>query len=142
MKTTTTKTLLLTLLLALVATSTLSARPLGKKDYLRRYEKFITKVEADYKTCTDKEWERYNELHKRYSKEYYADYKSELTSEEMKLINDWKASFIYLRTKRGVTGFIDDTKEYVESGEMKSDIENTIDVIGKTAKKAIDDLDE
>lgn len=142
------KQILLTLVVLCLSATTLSAKPLSKKEYLRRYEKLITNIENDYTTCSDKEWERYEELFKRYSKQYYTKFKEELTKEELNRVNDWKASFLYIRTKRGVTGFIDNTKEYVESGELKRDFDNvvdeagnTINIIGKTAKKAIEDLE-
>ena len=107
-----------------VALAFVSCSPISKDGYLERYDKFITKVQAEYTEYTDADWIALDEEFATLSKVWYAKFQTKLTSDEKSIVTDYEYKYTYYRTLSKGKGVWDALKEsyHCDMNRMKEGI--------------------
>lgn len=99
--------------------------PTSKRAYLQQYEHFVSTVEANHKSFSDKTWEQKDKQYALYSGEWYKKYKPELTLQEEVIVKKLNVKY----------------KLYRNTKSLKDGIEESIDAIKEIGNELLDFID-
>ena len=134
---------------------TCCSTPLNKGSYVKKFDAFIADVSENYKSYSEKEWERKTSKYKKFSEEWYAKFKNDLTVKDEISIKANQVKFNYYRTLIQSSTLINqllnslNIKELKEqalfylNNDMKNDLKKMYEEaqkVGKEAEKAINDI--
>lgn len=103
----------LALVFSLVFVSCNAVPPMTKGMYISQYESFIENVKANSETYDAKTWEAKNEEYRKYSREYYEQYKSELTEEERNTVMELKLRYFEMKAKKKGKDFLNTIEDAI-----------------------------
>lgn len=72
--------------------------PFLKSQYLSQYENFMNDVEENAEEKTF-DWKQSDEQFKKYSREYFDSFKTELSEDEKSTVSKYKTRYLWLKTK-------------------------------------------
>jgi hypothetical protein len=130
--------------------------PKSKEEYIKRFEKFVHRIEKDHKKYNDKDWKWADAQFEKFNKNYYLQFKGEYTIEDQVKIktlilkyNSFKnnqdfGKIIHQLFQNDVDKIKGKVDDYVEK-DLDKDLDELIKgaaVIGDSAIKVLEDVIE
>ena len=113
-----------TLLLVVGVTS--CSIPLSKESYLEKLDLFVSEVSENYKTYSDKDWEKKTEKFEKFSGEWYEKFKDDFTWKEKIKVAANIAKFSYYKTLSQLSSTAKDLFDTFNVKEAKEKVKNYI----------------
>ena len=131
-----------------------SCAPQTKESYLQDYQVFMQDVKEHYDTYSQKDWEEKDEKFKKFSEEWYEEYKEDLTWKEQLRLGQYAIQYnVYKlggKSGKSLEEFfgkdLDKLKkqvQYYKEHQMDKDIEDLTkqaQELGKEAQKTLDEI--
>jgi hypothetical protein len=99
----------------------------SKDDYLKGFNAFIIKVEADYKTYSDEDWENKELEYQEYINSQYKKFKEKLTDEDVRSVGKLKGKYQAIKIKYEANKYIDKAVESIN--QLEGIVEGVIESI-------------
>lgn len=127
--------------------------PQSKETYLDDYQDFMTEIKKNHKSFSEKDWRKYDEEFNKYSKEWFANFKDDLTWKERIVVEKYTYEYKLYSVKRFVNTLLNNKdvneikqqiKRYKEEGAEK-DLEFLLkqaQQAGEETEKVIKDIFE
>jgi hypothetical protein len=127
--------------------------PASKESYLKKFEKFVERVEKNHENFNKKDWKWADVTFGKFTNEWYREYKNKLTPEEELKVIALKLKYQSYKQPDVIQEILRDLK--VNSSEIKEkinqyidkDLDNDVDQIikgmkeiGDSALKVVDDV--
>ena len=114
-------------LLVFVATS--CSTPMSKESYLEKFDAFVSEISKDYKTYSDKEWEKKTEEFEKFSGSWYEKFKDDFTLRENLKITAYTAKFQYYKTLSQSSSAFKELLDIFNVNEWKEKAQSCINTV-------------
>jgi hypothetical protein len=88
---------ILTFFLAIALCQCTDIKPLTKANYLHRYHQFILFVEQKHTAFSASDWQGHDVTYKHFTEDWYADYKPQLSKDELRLVQELSLKYHYYK---------------------------------------------